>query len=110
MTKILSGILLGVVLTTLIAFKAATYEAKNNTAEVDQIQGVYIYAKSKPIRDYEFLGTVNAPKVAEHEFDILVDLMLKDLKKKYPTADGLLFDGPIKQSHNTKASAIKLKP
>jgi hypothetical protein len=40
MRKIFGGLLLGVAVTALVAFKVATYEAKTSTAEVEQYQGV----------------------------------------------------------------------
>jgi hypothetical protein len=78
-------------------------------AAVDQIQGIYIFAKCKPVTSYEFVGTVSAPTFGNHEFDNLVLLLIKNCKKEYPAANALLFDSPIKQTHNTKCSAIKLK-
>jgi len=102
-------LLTGFLLAGLFSFRMATYDVKNSTGDVDLIQGVYIFAKCKPAKEYDFLGTVKGPKIGEHEFDNLVELMLKNLKKNYPTADGLIFDGPIKQTHNTTASAVKFK-
>jgi hypothetical protein len=35
--------------------------------------------------------------------------MVKNAKKEFPNANALIFDGVIKQTHNTKVSAVKIK-
>ena len=45
----------GLVISGLLAFTAvATYEAKISTAEVEQLQGVYIFTDCKPVKEYEY--------------------------------------------------------
>ncbi len=80
-----------------------------NTAEVEQIQGIYIFVKNKPVKDFEYIGTVKGPFIGNHEFDNLVEIMVKNAKKEFPNANALIFDGVIKQTHNTKVSAVKIK-
>lgn len=109
MKKTLIPFIFGLSISVLFAFTAANYEAKKNTAEVDQIQGFYIFVKNKPVKEYEYLGTVKGPLVGNHEFDNLVELMVRNAKKDFPDANALIFDGAIKQTHNTKVSAIKIK-
>ncbi|MBI3502262.1 MAG: hypothetical protein HY063_10760 [Bacteroidetes bacterium] len=101
--------LLGALTVGLLAFKVATYDTKNSTAEVDQIQGVYVFIKAKPVKEYEFLGVVKGPTFGSEQMDDMLDYMLKRVKKDYPSANGILFDGPIKRSDNTKVSAVKFK-
>jgi hypothetical protein len=109
MKKTLIAFIFGFSISGLVAFTVANYEAKKNTAEVDQIQGFYIFAKGKPVKEYEYLGTVKGPLIGNHEFDNLVELMVKNAKKDFPNANALIFDGAIKQTHNTKVSAVKIK-
>jgi len=109
MKKTLIAFIFGLSMSGLVAFTVANYEAKKNTAEVDQIQGFYIFTKGKPVKEYEYLGTVKGPLVGNHEFDNLVELMVKNAKKDFPNANALIFDGAIKQTHNTKVSAVKIK-
>jgi hypothetical protein len=109
MKRTLIAFVAGLTISGLVAFTAVNYESKKNTAEVDQIQGFYIFAKSKPVQEYEYLGTVKGPLVGNHEFDNLVELMVKNAKKDFPNANALIFDGAIKQTHNTKVSAVKIK-
>lgn len=107
--NILFGFFIGMSLSALLSFTIVNYEITKATSEADLVQGVYIFVKCKPVKNYKFLGTVNAPYIGSHEFDDIVNSMLKNLKKHYPNANGLVFDGPIKQSHNTKASAILIE-
>jgi len=109
MRKIVIGVLIGFSLTALVAFTASKLEFKNNSAEVDQIQGIYVFAKSKPVKEFEFIGTVKGPLIGNHEFDNLVEIMVKNCKKDFPEANAIIFDGAIKQTQNTKVSAVKIK-
>ena len=109
MRKIILGASIGFCLSGLFAFTIMNYESKKSTSEVDQIQGFYIFAKSKPVKDFEYLGTVKGPMIGNHEFDSLVELMIKNAKKEFPEANALVFDGAIKQTHNTKCSAVRIK-
>ena len=63
MKKIILGIVMGFCVTSLIALKVADYEVRNNTAEVNQYQGYYIFTDCKPIKEYDYIGTVKANEV-----------------------------------------------
>ena len=60
MRKNFLGFLLGVAVTSLIAFKVANYEVKPSTSEVNRIEGLLIFTDCKPVMDYEYLGTVKS--------------------------------------------------
>lgn len=76
-----------------LAFKVA-YEPKNSTAEVEQVQGVYIYVSSKPVKDYEFLGNVKVPgMVGSKDYEDLMPKMVGRALKEYPKADAVIFKG-----------------
>ncbi len=60
MKKIILGTLLGISLSGLFAFTIMSYEIKKSTGEVDQFQGLYIFVNSKPVMEYEYLGTVKS--------------------------------------------------
>jgi hypothetical protein len=109
MKKLTIAFLSGISFAVLVAFTKMNYEVKMNSAEVEQIQGIYIFVKNKPVKEYEYLGTVKGPLIGNHEFDNLVELMVKNTKKEFPNANALIFDGVIKQTHNTKVSAVKIK-
>ena len=46
------------------------YELKNNSAEVNQYQGVYIFTDSKPLKDYKYLGTVKSTLIFDSQYRI----------------------------------------
>ena len=109
MKKLTIAFLSGLSISILVAFTSMNYEVKFNTAEVEQIQGLYIFVKNKPVKEFEYIGTVKGPLIGNHEFDNLVELMVRNAKKEFPNANALIFDGVIKQTHNTKVSAVKIK-
>lgn len=99
-------VLLLIVAAVVFSFKT---KSNNSLAEVNQIGGYYIFAQSKPVADFEHLGTIKGPLMGEHDFDNLVQIFIKKAKKKYPNGNAIVFDGPIKQTHNTSVSIIKFK-
>lgn len=101
------------ILTAAICCLSFAAFSQNNTdkslAKVEQIQGLYIYVKCTPAMEYEHLGVVSGPKVGNHEMDKMIETFIKRVKEDYPNADAIIFDSSIKQTHNTKVSAIKFK-
>ena len=93
MKKTLIGLAIGISILTLFAFTAMTvYEIKNSTAEVEQVQGLYIFYKSKPLTEYDYLGTVKPPAVVPAKPGNLLNAMIKRTKKQYPNADAIILD------------------
>lgn len=89
---------------------AANVLPHNNKAEVNQLQGIYIFTDSKPVQDYNYLGTVkNGFRVAgSSQYTATRDRMIKKLKESYPDADAAIFyfnDGSA-----DRCDAIKFKP
>jgi hypothetical protein len=109
MRRVLASFILGIIFTGIVAFSVTTDAPKKNLAEVDQISGLYIFVKSKPIQEFEYLGTVKGPIIGNHEFDKLLEVMITRAQKDFPEANALIFDGAIRQSHNTKVSAVRIK-
>lgn len=63
------------------------------TAEVRQIDGVFIYYMSTPVDKYEALGTVdNSGIISSKKPEALIPYMLKRLKKQYPNANGIIME------------------
>lgn len=96
------------VIVTFSAFKTI-YDLRKNSAEVDQVQGVYIFSNSKPVSEFEYLGKVKGPAVASSEFGDMVQYMSKRAKEQFPNCNAIIFDGDIKASHNTSVSAVLIK-
>lgn len=95
----------GAAIVSLFGFKMA-YDAKKNTAEVENVQGLYIFMSSKPVSDFEYLGTVDCPKIVkEKQYDYMMPLMVKRAKEKFPNCDAVIF----KDNNVWVVDAIKFK-
>ena len=92
-------------------FIAAKNFGNKQLAEVNQQQGFYLFVDSKPVSDYEYLGTVKVRsfsfKVQTEQYQSVRDALIKDAKKMYPNGDGLIFNFQV-GAPNT-ADVIKLK-
>jgi hypothetical protein len=80
MKKIIIGCLIGIGLTSLVALKGANYEPKKATGEVEQMQGLYIFTDSKPVLDYEYLGTVKVTFALDAQYQGVRDKLIKKAK------------------------------
>lgn len=70
-----------------------TTEPRKDVATVETFQGYYIFMYSKPISEYEYLGTVKSRMTWSNTSDQVMNSILKQVKKEYPRADGLIFRG-----------------
>lgn len=104
--KLFLAVVAGMALTALFSFRAI-YEAKKNTAEVDQAEGIYIFTDCTPVKDFEFLGTVKNTFSFGGQYQEVRDKLIKKAKKDYPTAEGILIR--LKDGGTDKAEAIKFK-
>ena len=98
-----------IVCLTIFGFSFINYEPKYSTAEVEQIEGIYIFTDCKPINEYIYMGTVKGPSVSagSSQYTNVRDNLIRRAKKEYPTAQGLIFTfvtGGI-----DKCDAIKFK-
>jgi hypothetical protein len=68
---------------------------------VTNSQGIYIFTDSKPIGDYDYLGTVANNKVAwcppacsgDLPYQQVIAELIRLTKKKFPAANAIIFDG-----------------
>jgi len=107
MKKLILGSIIGIILSTTVAFTLANYEPKKSTGEVEQMQGLYIFTDSKPVLEYEYLGTVKASMGMDSQYQGVRDKLVKKAKKDYPDADGLIMQ--FKSGGTDKCDAIKFK-
>lgn len=105
--KNIHSFLLGIAVFFIFSFSGTTQN--KGAAEVDKIQGLYIFVKAKPVQEYEYLGTVEGATIGSHEFDKMLEKFISKVKKKHPEANALIFDSKIAQTHNTTVSAIRLE-
>jgi len=84
----------------LSSFKVA-YDIKTNTAEVETVQGLHIFYRSKPASTYTHLGTYQVKFVLDDKPALLLDKIIRKVKDRYPTASGVIIDTDM-----TEAQAI----
>ncbi len=108
MKRVIFGTLIGVTLTSLLALTVASYEPRNSTAEVDQIQGYCIFINAKPVKEYKYIGTVKSVMtLGSGQFQDVRDKLIRKAKKEYPEGDGLIFN--FHDGGTDKCDVIKIK-
>jgi hypothetical protein len=85
---------LGIGFCSLLSFKLIdeNQDTSKATAEVSIIDGVFIFTDSKPLCQYDELGVVELYFSGDTQYQSVRDNLIKKAKKKYPEADGLIFD------------------
>lgn len=78
-----------------------------NAAEVDQLQGYYLFINAKPVKEYNYLGTVKYNLVGCSQYQDVRDWLIKKIKKKYPEANGIIFT--FSNGSADQADAIQFK-
>ena len=91
MKKTIFAFALGILISGLFAFTVANFEVKKRTAQVEQIQGLYVFIHSKPVKEYEYLGSFTPGMVPSKNARSIINHMIKKGKLKYPNADGIIF-------------------
>jgi len=89
------------------SFKIA-YDATNKTAEVNKVDGVYVFTDSQPVKDYEKLGEVkNVISMGSGQYSDLRDKLIKKAKKEYPNTEAVILY--FHTGSADRAEAIKFK-
>lgn len=96
-------ILVGAIL--LLSFSQQQCEG-NSVGSVEQVNGLYVFYRSKPCKTYEDLGTVKPGITLTTKGSELIDALIEKAKKKYPTGDAIVISDPDMNS----ASVIKFTP
>jgi len=102
MKKILFGLLLGVSFTALVGAGVEAYTVSKSTANAEIMQGVCVFMDSKPVMQYEYLGTVKMTIAWTGKYSEVRNYLLKTAKSKYPTCEAIIIDG-------NKADVVKFK-
>lgn len=99
--------LIGASIVALFSFKSSLYDIKPNTAETEQINGLYIFKDCKPVKEYEVLGTVKLKFIMNSSvYSDARDYLILEAKEKYTSGQGLIFEN----NRETKtAQVIKFK-
>jgi hypothetical protein len=97
--------LLLIVILFSISSKAQT-QSKKDIASVEQAQGMFVFLQSKPLAEYEVLGTVKKTGlVLTGSPKEMYRILLRRAKKDYPNCDGIIFED-IDMEH---ATCVKFK-
>lgn len=107
MKNVFLGVAVGFSLIFLIAFKNVNYEDKSNSAEVDQLQGYYLFVNAKPVKEYKYLGTVKYNYVGCAQYQDVRDWLIKKIKKEFPEANGIIFT--FSNGSADQADGVKFK-
>lgn len=70
---------------------AFTIPQDADKALVDQKEGIYIFMLSKPVAQYEYLGSVKKTVSWSGEPEEMLNGIIKKVKKEYPRAQGIVF-------------------
>ena len=63
-------------------------------AEPERVEGYYLFIESKPVNEYDYLGTVKWSGTfhfGSGQHSTTRNKLIKRAKKQYPDADGLIF-------------------
>lgn len=74
-------------------------------AKVEQIDGLYIFYKSKPVNQFETLGSIKPGVTMTPKPSEVLDALVKRAKKNYPSGEALL----IGDEDMNRADVIKFK-
>lgn len=75
----------------LLAFTSASSIINAASAEVNQIDGLYVFTDCTPVAPYDSLGLVTIGFITGTQYENIRRSLIKQVKKKYPDANGLLF-------------------
>lgn len=86
-----------------------SYEPKKNTAEAEQYEGVYVFADCKPVKEYQYLGSVKIgiSLTGSGQYQDVRDKLIKRAKKEYKDAEAIILN--LKDGGVDKADVIKFK-
>jgi hypothetical protein len=83
-------------------------EVKKSLAEVEQMEGIYVFVDSRPVREFDHLGTAKiGVSFGSPQYAQLRDRLISKVKKEFPNADGVILH--FSAGGVDKADAIKFK-
>lgn len=75
-------------ISTLISFSVV--QEDRAMAQVNRVEGLYIFCDSKPLKNYKYLGSVEVPLTVTDYYNVKRKALIKKAKKDYPGANGLI--------------------
>lgn len=104
MKNVLLAFCLSVFVLSISAFTLKEVIEKSD-ARVEQVDGLYIFYKSKPLSEFETLGSVKPGVTMTPKPSEVLPALVKRAKKNYPSGEALL----IGDDDMSKADVIKFK-
>ncbi|MBL7789033.1 MAG: hypothetical protein JNL75_04275 [Chitinophagales bacterium] len=102
-------LLLGALAIFLFSFKADSYIPNKATAEVEQIEGFYVFTDSRPIMPYDTLGRVEIGFLVVTEYCPTRNNLIQRARRKYKDGDGIFIHYSTKFLSLDYATVIKFK-
>lgn len=95
-------------LVSILAFNNP-FQVNNGTAQVNQYQNLYIFSDSKPVKEYDYLGTIKSSTggFGSAQYESVRDRLIKKAKKEYPQANAIILN--LKEGKADQADVILLK-
>jgi hypothetical protein len=90
MKKYLIGFLFGICVAILLAFKETNYVPDASSAEVNKIDGFYIFTDSKPVMPFDSIGALEVGFVTDTQYESIRGSLIKKSRNKFPNANGLI--------------------
>jgi len=88
----------------LVSFKY-TESLKPNHAQVEKVNGLYVFVKCEPLSKFENLGTFkNGIWLSSYKASEVIEHMTKKAKEKHPTCNAIIFT----DKDLCEASAVKI--
>lgn len=94
MKKLIFGIIIGASFTALIGAGVAEYLVSKKTAEVNYINGLYVFTDSKPVMEFVTMGKVKATMTWQGQYQEVIPVLIKKARKEYPSAEGIIYVAP----------------
>ena len=101
----LFAVVIGIAIMTFFSFKPSD-QVKKDYASVNQVSGIFVFIQSKPLADYEVLGTVKKTGLTWNgKAKEMQTILIRRAQDDYPICEGIIFDD-IAMDH---ATVIKFK-
>lgn len=89
--RIMKSSILIVTILLFLSFPALAQEGDKSLAKADIQQGLYIFMLSKPVSDYDYLGSIHKKGLVwSGQPKEMLNIMIRRAKKEYPEADAIV--------------------
>jgi hypothetical protein len=82
--------LTGVIAASLLAFTNVAYKAEHGQAQVNFIDGFYVFSDSRPTQSSDSRGVVEIGFITGTQYESIRNNLIKNARKEYPNADGII--------------------